>query len=134
MLNKEKYKDKIFEIALEHDTCAVVNGEPSFCTTTGCEDCDFHGSHNCNRDFSKWTNSEYKELEIDWSRVPTDTPVLVCGRTDTGTWFKRHFACLNNGKFMVFTNGCTSWTSNGNMTDWYNVKLAKEDIEKYRKL
>lgn len=134
MLNKEKYRDKIFEIAVNHDTCGVKNGEVRSCGEISCYECDFYSSDHCDIDFHKWANSGYKESEIDWSMVPVDTPVLVCARTDTKTWFKKHFACLNNGKIMVFTNGCTSWTSNGNVTDWHTVKLAREeDIEKYRK-
>ena len=41
MLNKEKYREKIFEIAVNHDTCGVKNGEVRSCGELSCYDCDF---------------------------------------------------------------------------------------------
>ena len=77
MLNKEKYRDKIFEIAVNHDTCGVKNGEVRSCGEISCYECDFYSSDHCDIDFQKWANSGYKKPEIDWSKVPVDTPVLV---------------------------------------------------------
>lgn len=35
------------------------------------------GEDKCDCAFENWANSEYIELEIDWTKVPADTPVLV---------------------------------------------------------
>ena len=58
--------------------------------------------------FIKWVNSEYKEPEIDWNKVPVDTCVLVtdsCGNT-----IKRHFAKYNNKIIYIYPDGTTSWS------------------------
>lgn len=105
MLNKEKYKDKIFEIAVNHDTCGVKNGEVRSCGELNCYECDFYSSDHCDMDFQKWANSEYKEPEIDWSMVPVDTPVLV-GNDKNDLWIRRYFCkycnLANDYKFEVF--------------------------------
>lgn len=53
-------------------------------------------------------NSEFEE-NIDWSKVPVDTKVLV---SDNGnTWYKRHFAKYENGSVHVFPDGRSSFTT-----------------------
>lgn len=140
MLNKEKYRDKIFEIAVNHDTCGVKNGEVHSCEGLCCYECDFYSSDHCDMDFQKWANSEYKEPEIDWSKVPVDTPVLVRDH-DNYAWMHRYFckpcSTMNNYNFEVFLDGTTSWSVCGeNKTVVYKYcKLAREeDIDKYRKV
>lgn len=135
MLNKEKYRDKIFEIAVNHDTCGVKNGEVYSCGELSCYDCDFYSSDHCDMDFQEWANSEYNEPEIDWSKVPVDTPVLVKNYYDE-EWKKRYFARCNYSSILTFMDGMTSWSDDGcNQTrKWDYAKLAREeDIEKYRK-
>ncbi len=138
MLNKEKYRDKIFEIAVNHDTCGVKNGEVRSCGEISCYECDFYSSDHCDIDFQKWANSGYKEPEIDWSKVPVDTPVLV--RNDKNDlWIRRYFCkycnLANDYKFEVFSEGRTSWSSKGDSYCYPYCKFAREeDIEKYRKV
>ena len=57
MLNKEKYKDNIFEIDVNHDACGVKNGEVRSCGEISCYECDFYSSDHCDMDFQKWANS-----------------------------------------------------------------------------
>lgn len=86
-------------------------------------------------DFQKWANSGYKELEIDWSMVPVDTPVFVRKYPDE-EWTKRYFACCNYKSITVFIDDKTSWSNDGNnyTEDWNYIKFAREeDIEKYKK-
>ena len=69
-----------------------------------------------------------KEREIDWSKVPVDTPVLVRDR-DENNWVKRYFAFyvpidLEN-RFVTFNNGFTSREEQLN-TAWKYCKLAPE--------
>lgn len=87
------------------------------------------------RGIKEWANSEYKEIEIDWYKVPVDTPVLVWDN-DNKYKKKRYYAGTNGTKFMTFDWGATSWSSDSGVetTLWYNCELArKEDIQKYRK-
>lgn len=134
MLNKEKFAKEIVEIATNgnaHDV-AVVDGKPCVCGYTRCKDCDFN-MNTCSKELNEWANSEYKELVIDWDRVPVDTPVLVWDR-DGSNKLKRHYAGLKNGFFVTFDNGETSWSFSGEISSWFNCELArKEDIQKYRK-
>ena len=135
MLNKEKFAKEIVEIAINGiaNDIAVVDGKPCMCKNTRCKDCDFNDSNYCSKEFKEWANSEYKEPEIDWERVPVDTPVLVWDM-DGSNKLKRHYAGLRNGCFVTFDNGETSWSFSGEISSWLNCELArKEDIQKYRK-
>lgn len=61
---------------------AVVNGKLENCRKTQCNECNFNGGtiRDCEIKTRKWANSEYVEPiepQVDWSRVPVDTPILV---------------------------------------------------------
>lgn len=134
MLNKEQFAKEIVEIATTEGGIGVINGKPCVCGMTSCNDCDFN-LHTCLEELKKWANSEYKEIEIDWDKVPVDTPVLVWDYDDRCKK-KRYYAGTNDTKFMSFTGGATSWSSDSGkeITSWQNCELArKEDIQKYRK-
>lgn len=134
MLNKEKFAKEIVEIVTNGKDLSVVNGKPCSCDDTRCADCDFH-NNSCTEGIKEWANSEYKESVIDWDRVPVDTPVLVWD-TDDKHKKKRYYAGLNDGYYMAFNNGTTSWSSDyvKETSLWSNCELArKEDIQKYRK-
>lgn len=117
MTNYEKYKEIIdltFEhrenIALNKDTKEVVS-----CWKLTCDNCLFSGCRNapypCDLNRIRWLVSEYKEPEIDWSKVPIDTAVLIS--VDNKNWFNRYFAGVNEkGQPTVFCYGATQW-SNG---------------------
>lgn len=135
MLNKEKFAKEIIEIVTNGNDLGVVNGRPCSCADTCCADCDFH-CKSCSDGIKEWANSEYKELVIDWDKVPVDTPVLVWD-TDDKNKKKRYYAGLNDEYYMAFNNGTTSWSSgSGKETSlWFNCELAREkDIQKYRKM
>ena len=76
-----------------------------------------------------WLMEEYKEQkeqEVDWSKVPVDTPVLVRDREDR-IWYKRHFAKYEDGRVYSWCDGYTSWSSDGNPIGWDYAKLAEGD-------
>ncbi len=132
MLNKEKFAKEIIEIATTRENIGVTNGKPCVCKNISCDDCDFH-IVTCTKELEKWANSEYKAIEIDWDRVPVDTPVLVWDMYAENK-LRRYYAGLKNGRYMAFDDGTTSWSCNGKRTSWQNCELArKEDIQKYRK-
>ena len=86
------------------------------CSETDCKHCLFRNDKNgCGFGEKRWLVSEYKDPaeDVDWSKVPVDTPVLV--RDDEDIWRKRYFAKYENGKKYVFTYGRTSWSDGGSM-------------------
>ena len=71
---------------------------------------------------------ERKELEVDWSKVNVDTPILV-GEGD-GEWVKRYFAEYKDGIVYAWCGGSTSWDANNMMMSWKYAKLAKSEETK----
>ena len=130
MLNKEKYAKEILDIVCQDGTIpAVVNNVPIKCTDAlDCYDCKFYYNDDCINAFIKWANSEYKEREIDWSKVPVDTPIYVWDNYDNRT-YKRHFAGYDkeNNMIFVFDDKGTSWSS-VTTTKWDNAKI-KEGVD-----
>ena len=119
MLNIEKYKDELIEMGIINiDKLGVKNGEPIICenhTTEICESCDIgKSSIECSEAIKDWLFSEYKEPEVDWSKVAVDTPILVKldeGIVSINKWYKKHFARFVDGKIYAWKNGKTSWTA-----------------------
>ena len=68
---------------------------------------------------------ERKELEVDWSKVNVDTPILV-GEGD-GEWVKRYFAEYKDGIVYAWCGGSTSWDANNMMMSWKYAKLAESE-------
>ena len=82
----------------------------------------------------EWT--EEHPIEIDWYKVPKDTPVYVSqNKTDEKKcrYFDKY--CPNsNEPFQCYSGGQTSWSSDGLMSWWGHCELAREeDVEKYAK-
>ena len=131
MLNKEKYAKEILDIVCQDGTIpAVVNNVPIKCTdVSDCHDCKLYYNDDCINAFIKWVNSEYKEREIDWSKVPVDTPIYVWDNCDNGSTYKRYFAGYDkiNNMIIAFDNGGTSWNSI-TTTKWDNAKI-KEGVD-----
>ena len=130
MLNKEKYVKEIFDIVCETGSNpAIINNAPIKCDDAQCNECKLYYCNSCARGFAEWANSEYKEREIDWSKVPVDTPIYVWDNNDNRT-YKRHFAGYNkvNNMIIAFDNGGTSWSSGATTTRWIHAKI-KEGID-----
>lgn len=69
-----------------------------------------------------------REKEVDWSKVPKDTKVLVGYFPRPGE--KRYFAEYKNGKFYTYGNGQTSWSKDDcELVEWKYCKLAEEPKE-----
>ena len=129
MLNKEKYAKEIIDIACNGDSVGMRNGILCSCDTiNNCKHCDFYNEEIlCEEVIKEWANSEYKEREIDWSKVPVDTPVYVWENGDSAT-YKRYFAGYVNDKIIAFTDGATSWSNVGYKTKWSHAQI-KEGID-----
>lgn len=133
MLNKEKYAKEIIDIVCQEGTSpAVVNNVPIKCADVSCHNCKFYGNNTCSDAFVNWANSEYKEREIDWNKVPVDTPIYVWDDNEDKIIYKekRHFAeyDTNNNRIIAFMNGQTSWSSEQNVMSWDNAEI-KEGID-----
>ena len=126
MLNIEKYKDELIEMGVINImSLAKVNNKLTNCVRAGCSECDF-STRKCGEQTKEWLFSEYKEPEVDWSKVKVDTPILV--RDYEGSeWIKRYFAKFADGKVYAWLGGVTSWTANSNMSSWKYAKLAKSE-------
>lgn len=72
-------------------------------------------------------NSE--EPEVDWSKVPVDTPILVTDAAEP-VWNRRYFAKYENGMVYAWLDGETSYTADNDdyILEWNYAKLA--EVEK----
>ena len=128
MTNKEKYGNKIIELAIDEGVLALKNGEPAPCAKIKCEDCDYGKSDSCGGfayKFREWLNSEYVEPPVDWSKVAVDTPILVRD-SEEEAWIKRYFAKYYNGIVYAWGGGTTSWSAERS-TCWKMAKLAESE-------
>ena len=126
MKNYERYADEIRE----------YNGW-NFCTdfivpyVLKSDDC-FNNCSRCGMLQMIWLMEDYeepKEPEIDWSKVETDTPILVRDH-ESQEWHARHFAKYEDGVIYTWVGAGTSWTSNGKMVEWRYAKLAESEETK----
>lgn len=131
MKNKEKFAEKIIDIALHGGLIAIQNGAPVDCVTIDCTKCDMYKSENCCDSLNEWLEAEYVPLEeeVDWSKVPVDTPILVRD-AECERWYKRHFAMYENERVYAWGYGSTSWSLEWNANraiPWNYAKLASPE-------
>ena len=131
MLNIEKYKEMLIDMEIiDVNKLAVVNDKPVNCTDLYvCDGCDFGKKKNCSPYLEEWLFSEYKEPEVDWSKVKVDTPILVRNDEDE-EWDKRYFAKFECGVVWSFCDGRTSWSKRKTRNDiisWKYAKLAESE-------
>ena len=120
MKNYEKYKDEIKNY--NDDTFCSEFVKPHI---LGRDSCNGLVCSKCNMLQMIWLLGDYKEPEIDWSKVKVDTPILVKHRLD-GEWEKRHFAEYKNGDVYAWDNGRTSWTV-ANEIKWNYAKRIESE-------
>lgn len=126
MINYEKQKTEIDTI-IERGISIAVNKSTKkvvLCPEIACAECLFfkRGSAGCGVRMMEWLVAEYVEPEVDWSKVPIDTPVLISLKNKN--WLNRYFAGVNEkGQPTVFGFGATQW-SNGH-TEPYHFKYIK---------
>ena len=129
MTNKEKYANKIIEIAVR-SKLALKDGKPVPCADVRCKDCDFVDQVVCKSKLYEWLDSEYVEPPVDWSKVAVDTPILVKNYR-AEIWKRRYFAKYENGTIYAWLEGTTSWSASGTdddyMADWKMAKLAESE-------
>ena len=125
MTNKEKYADKIIDIAVRNKL-ALKDGKPVPCVSMKCSECGFHSTnYSCTHNACKWLDSEYVAPPVDWSKVAVDTPILVRD-SEKESWKKRYFAKYYNGIVCAWGGGTTSWSAERS-TYWKYAKLAESE-------
>lgn len=81
---------------------------------------------------SELAEMNFEEIinDIDWSKVPVDTKILVRDRKD-GEWKRKYFAKYENEKIYAWADGSTSFTAkyDNDVTSWRYAKLYKEGKE-----
>lgn len=134
MTNREKYAEQILDIAVTSSYIAVdKKGKLHKCNELDCRDCIFsrtkRSEPSCKEKTKDWSEQEYVEPPVDWSKIPVDTKILVRDSEDE-KWRKRHFAKFEDGKIFAWTSGVTSFSSESSdsITWWMKVKLAEEDV------
>lgn len=131
MTNREKFKEQLLDIACSGNLIAVnkETGEPVSCDNINCHECKFNCGYNTYRAITEhWCKSEYVEPQIDWSKVPVDTPILV-RNSEKNSWNNRYFAKYENNRVYAWTFGANSWSSRNsysNTNAWIYAKLAED--------
>ena len=134
--NYEHFKNEIVKVLfVKEGSCKfkkehiLKSGE---CSTLACSECDAKTE--------KWLDAPYEKpkVEIDWEKVPVDTPVYV---SDFNThpyensiyrYFSGYFK-NNEEPFEVWDEGKASFTTSKTISYKYCSLARKEDIEKYKK-
>lgn len=134
MTNRERYAEKILDIAVTGHPFAInINGEVNSCGKVPCDECIFRKNKvtdiSCGEKIKEWSEQEYVEPPVDWSKVPVDTKVFVRD-SDSESWYLRYFARFKNGGIFTWTNGTTSFSAKGfdDVTLWRQGKLAEETV------
>ena len=128
MTNYEHYKEQIERIARLGRRVAMdaTTGEIVCCGDTNCNECLFQGSEdaNCSQKAFKWADEEYTESEVDWSKIPVNTPVLVSNNKKS--WYNRYFAGIDDAdRLLIFPDGRTSWSNTRCSRMWTSYKYIK---------
>lgn len=125
MTNYEHYKKQIEKftrmgqkVAVKKDTNEIIP-----CADIGCGGCLFGGYDSCTKKSMAWADAEYIEPEVDWTKVPVDTPILVRNLI-TYDWIERHFAKYEYNFVYAWCDGKTSYTTDS-MNYWNYAKLAE---------
>lgn len=135
MTNREKFAEQILDIVCSSSNIAVDKNTMKLvsCADILCEDCYFgmDVDKKCGDACKEWCESEYVEPQIDWSKVPVDTPILV-RNSEKNSWNNRYFAKYENNRVYAWTFGANSWSSRNsysNTNDWIYAKLAEDGSE-----
>ena len=135
MTNYESIEpDSVKEVFARSFAVDKRTGKVKTCSKWDCVNCLFYESNDCIKAREDWLDQPAldPEKDIDWSKVPVDTPVIVW---NTDEEYRRYFSGIKDGRFSAYADGRTSWSSiTGNICHWNHCKLyLPEDVEKYRK-
>lgn len=123
MKNREKYADEIKNYK-DNNFCDDFI-KPIILKKKECD--IFSNCSQCYLIQQLWLDEEYKESEVDWSKVPVDTLIRV-KENEIDKWVLRYFAKYKDGKIYAWDHGCTSKTTNCVAT-WRYGEIVTEDIK-----
>lgn len=144
--NFEHYKDEIMKMGLLSPAAACQFKKKNIHKTDSCMG---FSCNNCDVKVKKWLDEPYEPykepvIEIDWSKVPIDTPVYVSDiiktpSASTGDKCRhlKEFRKEQDRPFVCFNYGKSSFTccADDGITSWTYCTLARpEDVEKYKKV
>ena len=130
MKNREKFREQILEWAVIpwKDVCDFKKKE--VLTHFGKEGCDDIQCSWCSVLLELWLDEEYKESEVDWSKVPVDTLVRVRDREDE-EWILRYFKGINEDSlrpiYEAWESGATSKTAYCDYELWKYCELVEDE-------
>lgn len=126
MKNYEKYGNEIIQLARDSANYCADFIIPNVLEPMDF-DCDNLSCDACHCLFSLWLLNDYKESEIDWSKISVDTKVYVKDN-ENDKWIKRYFAKYGKGKVYTWMYGGTSWNSDETEIEcWEYAKLAEKE-------
>ena len=132
--------DKVKDIFAGSFAVNKETGEVLKCENLPCRLCLFGESGDrCGEERLKWLDQLVVDWDkdIDWEKVPVDTPVIVWNSDNCSDncSYNRYFSGIKDERFGAYADGRTSWSSiTGQICYWYHCKLYRpEDVEKYRK-
>ena len=120
MKNYEKYADEIKNYKGDKFCSKFI--KPYILKVDNCNDVN---CGKCRMLQLLWLLEDYKEPQVDWSKVEVDTPILV-RQGNNGRWLERHFAKYENGDVYAWVDGQTSWTGEDEIK-WNYAKLAESE-------
>ena len=122
MKNREKYADEIKNYKDDEFCNDFV--KPIILKK---KDCAFLACSQCYLVQQLWLDEEYKEPEVDWSKVPIDTLIRV-KLYESDDWINRYFSKYENGKVYAWNNGATSKTGES-ASLWLYAEIVTEDTK-----
>ena len=133
--NYEHYQNEIIKGLLASGSCKFKKRyilKPGECPALSCSACEVKTE--------KWLDAPYEEpkVEIDWEKVPVDTPVYVSDfniHPDESSIYRYFSGYFKNNEepFEVWDEGKASFTTSKTISYKYCSLARKEDIEKYKK-
>ena len=130
MTNYGYHKNEIEKIVRMGRMVAVEEktGKVTSCNQITCLQCKFDScsAGNCDAAALAWADAEHIESEVDWSKVPIDTPILVKDSMESD-WLERHFAKYEHNLVYAWCDKKTSHTTDST-TYWNYAKLAEKVI------
>lgn len=139
MKNREKFRDEIIKSAKSSSECDACTfkirhvlprfgGDGKNCSGYSCKWCYIL----CDL----WLDEEYEEPskpEVDWSKVPVDTLVMVKD-FEGEEWVLRYFKEIDENceesKYVTWIAGSTSKTAYGFTEYWNHCELVEEEEAK----
>ena len=126
MTNGEKYEKEIVEIAKSKEKSICDDFINKIVLPSYGMKCD-NRCIECRTLVDIWLSKEYKEPEVDWSKVKVDTPIYVQDCI-SDIWYPRYFAKFKDRQVYAWYDGKTSFSvGSDDAIPWAYAKLADEE-------